>query len=156
MNLLAGKMKMRDSSSIVLLCGLLAGCAPAPETDAGQRVIFPASKAESLALAAGWEDLGCWTPVDSDIAEAAPRIKAFLTEQAPSIAGRLPEYRCQYFGFTVEGKKRLYCNFFRPGPWADGWQTELVIVFDGGDDFFQLEYDVESKQCLNFFVNGEA
>jgi hypothetical protein len=147
-------MKMKNWRSIILLCGLLAGCTPAPDVDGYQSVILPASKAEFLASDA--KELDYWTPTDADVAEAAAHIKAFLAKQSPSLASQLSEYRCQYFGITVDGKRRLYCNFFRRGDWDDGWETEPVIVFDGGDDFFQLEYDLESRQCLNFQVNGEA
>jgi len=144
-------MKVKNWKSIILLCGLLAGCTPAPNTDGYQSVILPASKAEFLGM-----ELDYWTLIESDIAEAAPHIKAFLTKQSPFIASPLSKYRCQYFGIIVDGKKRLYCNYFRRGEWDRDWKTDPVIVMDGGNYFFQLEYDVESKQCLNFVVNGVA
>ena len=51
---------------------------------------------------------------------------------------------------------RIYCNFFEPTEDEADWEENFVFVFDGGDMYFQLEYDVESSRCSNFAVNGEA
>jgi len=141
--------------SIALLCGLLAGCGSATTTGGIEGVIFPASKAEFAGAASGWRG-EYWTPSQMDVARAIPVIKTYLQEEAPSIASRLQQYRCQYFGIIAEGKKRMYCNFFQHGDWDKSWESEPVFVLDGGDLFFQLEYDVELRQCLNLMVNGEA
>lgn len=150
------EINMGNYVSFAILCALLTGCASTLNKGGVEGVIFPASKADFAARATGRKNLQYWTPAESDIAQAMPQIKAFLAKQAPSIASSLQEYRCQYFGVVVDGKKRIYCNFFRRGSWDEYWRIEPVFVLDGGDDFFQLEYDVKSKQCLNFTVNGEA
>ena len=111
-----------------------------------------------MAYETGRKELDYWTPSESDITQAIPAIKAFLTKQAPSIANRLSQYRCQYFGIIVGDKKRIYCNFFpKDDLWSDwDWKTDPLSVDDGGDWYFQLEYEIESKQCLNLQINGEA
>jgi len=150
-------MNMNRCISIVLLCGLLAGCGATVDTEEVQGgVIFPASKADFAAHATGRKDLQYWMPAQTDVANAVPHIKAFLAKEAPSIASRFHKYRCQYFGIVVEGKKRMYCNFFHRDGHAADWQTDPLIVLDGGDRYFQLEYDMQSKRCLNFIANGEA
>ncbi|MCK5113798.1 MAG: hypothetical protein KAR11_03445 [Phycisphaerae bacterium] len=143
---------MKKSLNICLLCLLLAGCNATVNTGGVEGVIFPASQADFVEVIA----TAYWTPTESDIVTAMPHIKTFLAKQAPVIANRLPKYRCQYFGIIVEGKKIVSCNFFHRNGQDTNWQTKPIFVFDGGDWYFQLEYDVESKQCLNLQVNGEA
>ena len=36
------------------------------------------------------------------------------------------------------------------------WRKEWVLVMDGGDCFFQLQFDVESGTFTALMVNGEA
>lgn len=147
---------MNEFPHILLLCAFLAGCGSPASTPAGPGVIFPASKADFVAQVTDRKSLSYWTPTPADIAEATPNIKRFLEKQNPSIASRLREYRCQYFGIVVAGKKRIYCNFFHRDEHDEDWQACPLFVLDGGDSYFQLEYNIETKQCLNFMVNGEA
>jgi len=139
----------------VAICGmLLAGCeAGTIKTGGVEGVIFPAGQANGLTPST------TWTPSESDIAAAGPKIEAFLKSSAPALASRLPKYRCQYFGITVEGKQRIYCNFFARDAGFQGfpdWKSKCVLVCDGGDQYFQLQYDVESNQCMCLTINGEA
>ena len=149
-------IQMNEFTPILLLCALLAGCGSPAPTPAGQGVIFSASNADFAARVTGRKNLSYWTPTPADIEEATPNIKEFLEKQNPSIASRLQEYRCQYFGIVVEGKKRIFCNFFHRDRHDEDWQTSPLFVLDGGELYFQLEYNIETKQCLNFMVNGEA
>ena len=149
-------MKMRRYMSVAVLCGLLTGCASTLTTGGVDGVIFPARKADFAAHTTGRKELQYWTPAQSDIVEATRHIRAFLAKQSPFIANRLQQYRCQYFGIIVDGKKRVYCNFLHRDGHDENWQTRPVFVLDGGDSYFQLEYDMQSKRCLNFMVNGEA
>ena len=124
--------------------------------DGVEGIIFSSSKADFVTHVTGRKDLESWTPCESDIAEAIPAIKFFLAKKAPSIASRLTEYRCQYFGIVVDGKKRIYCNFFHREGHEENWKSNPLFVLDGGDWYFQLEYEIESGQCLNLQINGEA
>jgi hypothetical protein len=49
----------------------------------------------------------------------------------------------------------VWGNFFCRPPRAD-WRHEPVLVDDGGDCFFQLEYDVDAGRFSNLLVNGEG
>jgi hypothetical protein len=118
--------------------------------------ILPARKVGFIAHATGRKELQYWTPTRSDVEKAIPRVEAFLAREAPSLEGRLQNYRCQYFGIVVEGTKRIYCNFFHRDGHHEDWRTKPVFVLDGGDWYFQLEYEVETELCLDFGVNGEA
>ena len=148
---------MKRIACAIVLAMLLGGCSASSISTGGvEGVIFPASQANFVSDTTGRKGLACWTPSKSDVAGAFPRIRAFLKSEAPSIAARLTQYRCQYSGIIVEGKKRIYCNFFHRDGEMAYWKSEPVFVLDGGDWYFQLEYDLESEKCLDLRINGEA
>lgn len=66
----------------------------------------------------------------------------------------LPEYKRQYVGIVVDGHKRIFCNFFCADdlPLSD----KPFVVFDGGEWFFRIQYDLEDKKCYHFNANGYA
>ena len=99
-----------------------------------------------------------WNPTREQLDGAEPDVLEKIQRSEPELFQRIDQYRCQYFGITVDGRKRIYYNFFLNDTEAfDGdWRTEPVFVLDGGSDYFHLEYDLESRQCTNFYVNGEA
>ena len=135
---------------IILIAALmfLSGCGKSQPRIIG--AILPATGKMELTQAD-------WTPSEEQISKAEPDILKYIEQSNPRIFQNLNKYRCQYWGITVEGRKRIYCNFFRL-TWDErfSWRTEPVIVFDGGDSYFQLEYDIETEKCLNFMVNGQA
>jgi len=148
---------MKRIACAIAVSVLLGGCSAESISTSGiEGRIFPASQANFVGDATGRKGLTYWTPSESDVAGAFPRIQAFLKSEAPSIAARLTQYRCQYFGIIVEGKKRIYCNFFHRDGGNPDWQSEPLFVLDGGDWYFQLEYDLESEKCLDLRINGEA
>lgn len=97
-----------------------------------------------------------WTPTQEDIDAAEPAIAAFIKTKNDKIHSNLDKYRCQYFGIYKDKRKRIYCIFFYFTADRKDWKSKAVIVKDGGDSYFQLEYDMENKACLNFRVNGQA
>jgi hypothetical protein len=148
---------MKRIACTIALAMLFGGCSASSISTGGvEGVIFPASQANFVGDATGRKGLTCWTPSKSDVAGAFPRIQAFLKSEAPSIASRLSQYRCQYFGIIVEEKKRIYCNFFHRECGIANWKSKPLFVRGGGDWFFQLEYDLESEKCLDLRINGGA
>jgi hypothetical protein len=70
----------------------------------------------------------------------------------------------QYAGLIVGGRKIVYVNVF-PNDMTDfdgkkpvryDWKSKPVIVCDGGDNFFGIEYDPETKTFSHFEFNGYA
>jgi len=148
---------MKRTGYVIAVAVLLGGCSASSISTGGvEGVIFPASQANSVGVATGRKGLTYWTPSELDVAGAFPKIQAFLKSEAPSIAARLTQYRCQYFGIVVGGKKRIYCNFFRRDGGIANWKSEPLFVLDGGEWYFQLEYDLESEKCLDLRINGVA
>jgi len=79
-------------------------------------------------------------------------IGKILTNQAP--------YRVQFIGITRENRQIILCNFFTDRSRPNGqdafplWKKERVHgINHGGADFWQIEYDPQRHECLNFSSN---
>ena len=151
----------RTIRTLIILC--LFGCSSAPSSDLW--AVFPERSAEQLGLgtwAAPEADLdGYWSPSEEDILNLEGKLDSFLRENAdqfkrqPPVWEQLDQYKRQYVGVVVNGKQIIHGNFFCNDAGMD-WKKDWVFVMDGGDCFFQLQYDVESETFLNLSVNGEA
>jgi hypothetical protein len=73
--------------------------------------------------------------------------------QSPDLWQKLPRYKRQYVGFVINGHKRIFCNFYCS---EESLSCKPVVYEDGGDCFFQIEYDVEKEQVDKISINGEA
>ncbi len=93
-----------------------------------------------------------WIPTVKQVKAAKDSILNYIEQSNSSTYLSLNKYRCQYFGISVNGKKRIYCNFFLRAGEKD-WKTKVVFAYGGGYRYFHLEYDVESGMCRNFSVN---
>jgi hypothetical protein len=98
-----------------------------------------------------------WNPTKDDVLKAEEQIETYLKTDAklyPNIWRKLPNYKRQYLGIIVNGHKRIFCNFFcfNDEPLTD----KPVFWKDGGDCYFQIEYDLNDAKCYNLRVNGEA
>jgi hypothetical protein len=110
---------------------------------------------------------GRWKPSGEQTQRALAAIQAFLEKQTATndwkvreikkILEHEKEYRVQFVGIERDGKKLIWCNFFpATGVFGANWKREKVMVMDGGFSFWQIEYDPNSGQCLNFSSNGYA
>jgi len=102
-----------------------------------------------------------WAPSVSDVLKLEEKIDEYLSQNSnqfyrqPPVWERLDEYQRQYIGFERDGKQIIYGNYFCDST-GKNWRQEFVFVFDGGDCFFQVEYDVESGTFIKLWVNGES
>jgi hypothetical protein len=70
------------------------------------------------------------------------------------IVERFPTYKRQYWGDDKNGKQVIVLfAMCRP---VDGWQERQVLILDGGDCYFMVDYDPATKTFSNLSVNGEA
>lgn len=119
--------------------------------------------AESAAEFAGWlhgdEILTGWEPTADDIAALEAALPGFLKtapQAKPDLWERLPTYKRQYAGFIdATGHTFILVNAFCDASFAD-WQSEPVLVLDGGDCFFQVDYDPATGLFSRLMINGEA
>ncbi|TAH53690.1 MAG: hypothetical protein EYC68_02790 [Chloroflexota bacterium] len=104
---------------------------------------------------------GAFVPDEATIAALEMRLPDFLVQhqsqfnaaQAP-IVERLENYRLQYWGEIENGKRVIVVNALCRA--FENWQTQRVLVLDGGDCFFNLKYDVDAGSFYDLAVNREA
>jgi hypothetical protein len=72
------------------------------------------------------------------------------------IRERFLNYRVQFVGIAVDGKRRIHCNFFPNKESFSYWKESYVFVFDGGYSFWRIDFDINSGKCLKFESNGDA
>ena len=139
----------------------LTATAKSPTAVANQNwVIVTKEQAEETGIAS-WlvESDGFWAPSADDIFKLEEGLAEYLSQNSsyfyrqPPVWERLDEYQRQYIGLERGGRQIIYGNFFCNNLGMD-WRKKLVIVDDGGDCFFQIEYDVESEVFIKLLVNG--
>ena len=125
-------------------------------------VIVTKEKAEGMGITSLLrESDDFWAPSVSDVLKLEEKIDEYLSQNSnlfyrqPPVWERLDEYQRQYIGFERGGKQIIYGNYFCDST-GKNWRQEFVFVFDGGDCFFQVEYDVESGTFIKLWVNGES
>ena len=68
----------------------------------------------------------------------------------------LSRYRRQYFPvINSEGHKEVWVNCFC-NDFDKNWRNEMLIVFDGGNCYFNLIINLTTKTFYRFMVNGDA
>jgi hypothetical protein len=149
---------------------LYAGCTftitppastPRPEISANG-VIFTAAQSEANVDAVGGNVTETWTPTAADVAQLEADLPAFLQgaqdewlRTDPPIWERASDYMRQYLGIVEDDTQLIYANFFCAAD-HDDWRTTFVFVMDGGDCYFQLKYNPQTREFSAFSVNGEA
>lgn len=102
---------------------------------------------------------GYWTASSADIAALEAALPFYLETQANyfrrDILADLPNYARQYIGFEADGIQYIYLNALCAADDLD-WQSEFIMVADGGDCFFQVIYQLDTGEFSNLMVNGEA
>lgn len=163
---------MRYYVAVALVGAILSvfgsGCRKEPRPLADRRqepMVIMTSEFKGVIFPPGYTDIffddertidGYWFPSQKDILAAEAGIQDFMKTSEPEIFKRLHRYGRQYFGIIVEGQKRIYCNFFVDPEDHPYWKSSYVLILDGGDYYFRIEYDIGSKKCFNFVPNGEA
>jgi hypothetical protein len=75
-----------------------------------------------------------------------------------NIQKTLPHYYRQYIGIDVNGEKRIFVNFFKKeheNKFAY-WKNQIVVVLDGGSDFWSIQYCVKGNRFVELQVNGNG
>jgi len=173
---------LRQTTKIIFLAALVA-CNTPPEGNDSTEATQPATKlvvksptvlaeqdwviitrgqAEEMGIGA-WlaESDDFWTPSENDISMFEKAIAEYLSQNStffyrqPPAWERLEEYQRQFIGLMRNGSHIIYGNYFCDNL-GISWRQKLVIVEDGGDCFFQVEYDIERGMFIKLLVNGES
>lgn len=68
----------------------------------------------------------------------------------------LKNYQRQYVAVkNVRGEKEVWVNCFC-ATFDDGWKSDIYMVSDGGNCFFELKINIDTKKYYDFMVNGDA
>jgi hypothetical protein len=139
-------------------------------------VIFPA-EAKGAGLSGRKGDPGFWTPSNENIIEAETTLRQALEgklrsalqrsddpRNAEIIPAGLCHYNRQYVGTLRDGKKHIHVNFFRSEEFlpyegmtwsgASTWETQAIIAYGGGANFFQASYDMTARSWEWVEVNS--
>ena len=138
----------------ILVLFSMAGCDQRTELTRG--VIMSTSNGQYLPWSVDGKATEGWDPSPGEIKKLEPILLQYIEKQNADIFDKIENYRCQYFGIIVDGHERVYCNYFWFTKHDTNWRTQPVVVDDGGDRYFQIEYDLDSNRCVHFSVNGEA
>jgi hypothetical protein len=140
-----------------------------------QGVVLPAKAARAVLCQCSRESLGVasgyWTPTTSDLSQLEARLPDYL--RAHPHARRFDQWRNlgaylrQYLGIERAGRRLIYVNviggpLFSPARRVShrraverAWRSTVLVVCDGGPDFFGAEYDVAGQRFtrIDFNVN---
>ena len=125
-------------------------------------VVITREQAEEMNLGS-WmvETDGFWTPSEDDIVTLEGKIAEYLWQNStlfnhqPPDWEQLGEYQRQFIGVEREGSKIIYGNYFCNNM-GFNWRQDIISVDDGGDCYFQVEYDVGEGMFIMLIVNGES
>ena len=68
----------------------------------------------------------------------------------------LKRYKRQYIAATnSKGEKEVWINCFCD-TWNKNWKTELIMVNDGGNCYFNLKINLTTEKYYDLMVNGES
>jgi len=124
------------------------------------------SKGNQVILSSYYDNSEIWMPTEQETDEALSVIAKHLEvydKDASLPPGHLKKirkdfgtYKVQFVGLKGEVNKRILCNFFPADGEYPEWKTSFIRVFDGGFRYWQVEYDVDTKQCHKLMINGDA
>lgn len=114
-----------------------------------------------------------WIPSEALVAEFEEGLVQFLAqinnaghsqtserdaEKLQFVLANLPNYKRQYMGKIIDGRKVLYCNFLTllDDQMRDNWKKNYLVIHDGGAYFFNVMYDIQTKVVFDLMINGEA
>ena len=104
---------------------------------------------------------GYWTIENIDLLAIENKFENHLKSNLNNpLWQKFRAYKRQYVGIVVEDKKRIFINFFcDPFEFPDSdvsWKNQPLVILDGGDCYFQVQYDLNSKEFMHLYINGEA
>jgi hypothetical protein len=152
---------------------LLASCTMTNPVSPQQPIVLPPSQARHALEQCSRESPqsvmdGSWAipPIAiAQLEEDLPKLAVLGShhERAAATSAWDPRaYFRQYAGITIRGKKYVYINAFGSPPIylkgqdSNRWQHEPVLFCDGGDDFWGVLYDPDTRQFSQLAFNGPA
>lgn len=95
-----------------------------------------------------------WTPSKTQIVLLETKLPKFQKTLKPLNGLRSSFYR-QYAGFVAAGRKIIYVNLF-PSNVDPKWRSRAVVVCDGGEQFWGVEFEIVTERFVNPAFNGKV
>jgi hypothetical protein len=97
--------------------------------------------------------------IDSLLKDYAQKYNAGLARDVRSffsINFETYQYKRQYVAvFNSEGEKEVWVNAFC-NTFYSNWKSEILVVDDGGNCYFNLKINLTTNTCFELMVNGYA
>lgn len=94
---------------------------------------------------------------DMEIESAEELLRNHMKSEHPEIFSKLKRYARQYAGLSLDQERVIYINCFIRHPFpTELWHSQMIWVKDGGNDYFQVMINLNTKQCFNLRINGES
>ena len=105
-----------------------------------------------------------YTPAVEDIKLAEDLLQQCFSKQVSGTVNRfngkkLEDYNRQFLGgITESGEKIIWINCLckRESEVLNKWKTDLIIVADGGNCFFNVKVNVNRQVYYDLMINGNA
>ncbi len=154
--------------TMLIFTSLFIGCGEKVKTEKKQNA-EPVVKEEIYALNdSNWVSLeyNLFDPTFADSSRYLSEGERSLAEaiifekikiEAPEIYKKRKLYKRQYFCGFKDKQILIYLNYFidETDSFSD-WKSKYVVLFDGGDNFFQIKLNWTEMKCYDFSINGEA
>ena len=147
-------------SWLIINAGGATAFAQEVKTDTIDGVIVP--QEEAGRYFSGNKVQGYFTPSKEDVLVAESRIIDYIEDHTPQALGslyspdvdqKLANYKRQYVGVILDGRKKIWMNFFCYTLNTD-WKHNPYVVFGGGGCYFNVLYDIEKKEFSHLTING--
>lgn len=104
------------------------------------------------------------TPTTAEIELAEELLSQCFSKQVSGTVNRfsgkkLEDYNRQFLGgITESGEKVIWVNCFckKESDILKNWKTQLIIVADGGNCFFNVKINVNKQVYYDLMINGNA
>lgn len=124
-----------------------------------RQAIIPATEKMEWAFGRNYKT---FTPTAEDIQSAEEILSACYNKEVtgtvnPFLGRKLEDYYRQYVGGVKEnGEKIIYINCFCyiMDLYVDQWKTELIMVDDGGNCYFNVKANLNKNNYYELMVNG--
>lgn len=103
-----------------------------------------------------------FTPLEDDVLKAESRVINYIDDHTPQFKGypfvpdleqKLANYKRQYVGLIMSGRKKIWLNFFCRTNNID-WKRYSFRVFGAGACYFNVLYDIDSAAFSELWING--
>lgn len=124
-------------------------------------VIFSEAVSERAKLCS--RPLTCWSPKAGDVegleGELARHLRSTEVAGSQSIATNLNGYKRKYFGYRKDGQRWISVVGLCSKYWhknSPKFATQKRPFTDMGTCYFLVEYNVEKRQFVDLYIDGEA